>query len=185
MGEPIPFLDSSSLLQSDYSRVPSVLSTFDAVLLACLRCLRIYSFVSVACSCDPTFIAYLHGLPIVRYLDWFFRLVWCLVLCFSHSLCTDSADGSSAGSCRCLAQCCRSGGVFPKYTVFIASLGISVIACGIFALAIIFLGCACGVAFSLRMPILRLDLRLRLLALWVFAADLITGCPCVCVCVCV
>ena len=49
-------------------------------------------------------------------------------------------------------------------------------------LAIIFLGCACGVAFSLRMPILRLD-RLRLLALWVFAADLITGCPCMCVCV--
>ena len=41
--------------------------------------------------------------------------------------------------------------------------------------------CACGVAFSLRMPILHFDLRLRLLALWVFAADLIPGCPCVCV----
>ena len=41
-----------------------------------MRCLRIYSFVSVACSCDPTFIAYPHGLTIVRYLDRFFRLVW-------------------------------------------------------------------------------------------------------------
>ena len=98
-----------------------------------------------------------------------------LVLCFSRSLCTDSANGSSAGSCSCLAQCCRGGGFFPKYAVFIASLGISVIAYGIFALAIIFLGCACKVAFSLRMPNLRLALRLRLLALWVFAADLLPG----------
>ena len=86
------FLSWIRVLRFDYSRVPSVPSTFDAVLLACLRCLRIYSFVSVACSCDPTFIAYPHGLPIVRYLDWVFRLVWYLVLCFSRSLCADSAD---------------------------------------------------------------------------------------------
>ena len=81
-----------------------------------------YGLVSVACCCDPTFIAYPHGLHIVRYLDWFFRLVWYLVLCFSRSLCVNSADGSSAGSCRCLAQCCRGSGFFPKYAVFIASL---------------------------------------------------------------
>ena len=82
-------------------------------------------YVSVACSCDPTFIAYPHGLPIVWYLDWFFRLVWCLVLCFSRSLCADSADGSSSGSCHCLAQCCRGGGFSPYYLVFIAILGFS------------------------------------------------------------
>ena len=33
-----------------------------AVLPASLRCLRIFGFVSVAWSCDPTFIAYPHGL---------------------------------------------------------------------------------------------------------------------------
>ena len=124
VGEPIP-LSWIRVLRFDYSRVPS---TFDAVLLACLRCLRISCFISVACSCDPTFIAYPHGLPIVRYLDWFFRLVWCLVLCFSRSLCADSADGSSSGSCCCLARCCRGGGFFPKYAVFIAILGFSVVA---------------------------------------------------------
>ena len=48
-------------------------------------------------------------------------------------------------------------------------------------LALVFLGCVRGVAFSLRLPILRLDRRLRLLALWVFATDLITGCLCICV----
>ena len=120
-------------------------------------------------------------LPYREVPGWVFRLVWCLILCFSRTLCADSADGSSAGSCSCLVQCCRGGGFFPKYAVFIASLGIFVIAYGILALAIIFLGCACGVAFSLRMPLLRLALRLQLLALWVFAAALITGCPCVCV----
>ena len=38
-----------------------------------------------------------------------------------------------------------------------------------FSLALLFLGCACGVAFSLRMPILRLSHRPRLLALGVFS----------------
>ena len=69
----------------------------------------------------------------------------------------------------------------PKSAVFLASLGFSVLVSGIFALELIFLGCTCGVAFSLSMPILHLDHRLRLLALRVFAADLLTGCPCVCV----
>ena len=49
---------------------------------ACGVC-AFYGFVSVAWSCDPTFIAYPHGLPIVRYPCWFFRHVWYLVLCFS------------------------------------------------------------------------------------------------------
>ena len=116
------FLSWIRVLRFDYSRITSFPSTFDAVLLACLRCLRFYSFVSVACSCDPTFIAYPHGLPIVRYLDWFFKLVWCLVLCFSRSLCADSADGSSASSSRCLAQCCQGGGFFPQIRVFFLSI---------------------------------------------------------------
>ena len=33
-----------------------------AVLPASLRCLRIFGFVSVAWCCDPTFMAYPHGL---------------------------------------------------------------------------------------------------------------------------
>ena len=57
-----------------------------AVLPASLRCLRIFGFVCVAWCCDPTFIAYPHGL-----LSWgtfigFFRLVWYLVRCFSVAI---------------------------------------------------------------------------------------------------
>ena len=66
--------------------------------------------------------------------------------------------------------------LFPQIRGSLASLGISILVYGIFALAL--LGCACGVAFSLRLPVLRLVHRLRLLALWVCAADLIAGCLC-------
>ena len=80
------FLYWIRVLRFDYSRVLSVPSTFDAVLLTCLRCLRIYGLVSVACRCDPTFIAYPHGLPIVRYLDWFLGMcgIWSFVF---HGTC--------------------------------------------------------------------------------------------------
>ena len=82
-------------------------------------------FVSVAWSCDPTFIAYPHVLPIVRYPYCFFRHVWYWVLCFSCSVCADCADGSGAGagSCRCLAQCCRGGGFFPNSAFLALVLG--------------------------------------------------------------
>ena len=60
-------------------------------------------------------------------------------------------------------------------------LGISVRGLGIFALALGFPGCAGGVAFQLRLPVLRLGRRLRCLALRFFAAGLISGCPCVAV----
>ena len=80
-------------------------------------------FVSVAWSCDPTFIAYPHVLPFLRYPYWFFRHVWYWVLCFSCSVCTDCADGSGAGSCRCLAQCCRGGGFFPNSALLALVLG--------------------------------------------------------------
>ena len=100
-------------------------------------------FVSVAWSCDPTFIAYPHGLPIVSCLYWFFRHVWYLALCFSCSVCDDYTDGSSS----CLAQCCRCCGFFPKYAVFALVLGISVLGLGILAIELMFLGCAYGVAF--------------------------------------
>ena len=111
-----------------------------------------YGFVSVAYSCDPTFIAYSHSLPIVRCLYWFFRHVWYLVLCFSWSVCAACADGSCAGSC-----CCRGGGFFPNSAVFVLVLGLSVL---FKEFALVFLGCTCSVAFSLRMPLLRLGHRL-------------------------
>ena len=84
---------------------------------ACGVC-AFYGSVRVAWSCDPTLITYSHGLPVVRYLDWFFWHVGYLVLCFSRSVCVTYAAGSSAGSCNCLAQCCRGGSFFPSYTVF-------------------------------------------------------------------
>ena len=133
-------------------------------------------------AATPTLIAYPHGLPIVRYLDWFFRHVGYLVLCFSRRVCVTYAAGCSVGSCNCIAQCCRGGGFFPSYAVFLVSLGISVMVSGIFALALLFLGCACGVAFSLRIPIPLLSHRLRFAGLrGFFAADVLTGCPCGCV----
>ena len=110
---------------------------------ACGVC-AFYGFVSVAWSCDPTFIAYPHSSLIVRYPYWFFRHVWYLVLCFSCSVC---ADGSGTGSCRCLAQCCQGGGFFPNSAVFSAGFGVFLVLLRVFALALEFLGCACGVAF--------------------------------------
>ena len=61
--------------------------------------------------------------------------------------CSVCADGSCAGSCSCLAQCCRRGDFFPKSAVFAPVLGISIRVWGIFAFALEFLGCASGVAF--------------------------------------
>ena len=66
---------------------------------------------------------------------------------FLCGVCADYADGSSAGSCSCLAQCCRCDGFFPNYAVFALVLGISVLGYGIVALALLFLGCSYGVAF--------------------------------------
>ena len=63
------------------------------------------------------------------------------------SVCADYADDSSASSCDCLAQGCRCGGFFPNSAVFALVLGICVLGYGILALALLFLGCAYGVAF--------------------------------------
>ena len=51
----------------------------------------------------------------------------------------------------------------PRFFVLI--LGLSVHFKEFFVLALVFLGCTYGVAFSLRMPLLRLGHRLRWLAL--------------------
>ena len=83
---------------------------------------------------------------IVRYLYWFFRLVWYWSGVFC-SVCADCADDSSAGSCACLAQGCRCGGFFPNSAVFALVLGTSVLAYGILALPLLFLSYAYGVAF--------------------------------------
>ena len=144
--------------------------------------LHFYGFVSVAYCCDPTFIACPHGLPIVRYLYWFFRHVWYLVLCF-WGVGAAYADGSCAGSSCYLAQGCRGGGFFPNSVVFALVLGLSVLFTEFFGLVLVFLGCTCGVALSLRLPLLSLGHRLRWLDLGVFAAALLTGCTCICVCV--
>ena len=94
---------------------------------------------------------------------------WLFVLCYSCSVCAGCAAGSCAGSCRCLALCGRDGDFFPKSAVFALVLGISVCGWGIFALALEFPGCAGGVAFLLRLPVLRLGRHLRWLALRFFS----------------
>ena len=134
-----------------------------AVLPASLRCLRIFGFVSVAWCCDPTLLptltVYYREVPLLV-----FRLVWC----WSGVFCSVCADDSSAGSCASLAQGCLCGGNFPNSVVFTLVLGTSVLAYGILALPLLFLGYAYGVAFFLlRLPLLRLSLSCRLLALWI------------------
>ena len=167
------FLSWIRVLWFDYSRVPS---TFDAVLLACLRCLRISCFVSVACSCDPTFVAYPREVP---------GLVFWACVVFGPLFFPELVRRFRCRfQLRFLSLPCAvlsRWWLFPQIHGFYRYFGVFCYCLRIFALAIIFLGWACGVAFSLHLPFLRLDLRLRLLALWVFAAGLITGCPCVCV----
>ena len=50
---------------------------------------------------------------------------------------------------------------FPNSAVFALVLGLSVPFKKFFALELVFLDCTCGVAFSPRMPLLRLGHRLR------------------------
>ena len=54
---------------------------------ACGVC-AFYGFVSVAWSCNPTFIAYPHGLPIVRYPYWFLGMcgIWSCVFPVAFAL---------------------------------------------------------------------------------------------------
>ena len=113
---------------------------------ACVVC-AFYGFISVALCCDPTFFAFPHSLPIMGYLYWFFRHVLHLVLCFYWGVCAACADGSCSGSCCCLVQRCRSSGFFPNFAVFVLVMGLSVLFQEFLALALVFLGCTCGVAF--------------------------------------
>ena len=102
------------------------------------------------CQCRMVLQPHLYCLPsrftIVRYLYWLLGLcgIWSGVFC---SICADCADDSSAGSCDYLAQGCRCGGFFTNSAVFALVLGISVLAYGILALPLLFLGYAYGVAF--------------------------------------
>ena len=90
--------------------------------------------------------------------------MWYLVLCF-WGVCAACAAGSGAGSYCYLVQSCRGGGFFPNSAIFRAILGLSILFKEFFALALVFLGNTSGVAFSLRMPLLRLGHRLGWLAL--------------------
>ena len=102
------------------------------------------------CQCHMVLRPHLYCLPsrftIVRYLYWFLGLcgIWSGVF---SSVCADCADDSSTGSCDCLAQGSRYGGFFPNSAVFALVLGNSVLAYGIFALPLLFLGNAYGVVF--------------------------------------
>ena len=97
------------------------------------------------------------------------------------SVCADYADDSSAGSCDCLAQGCRCGGFFPNSAVFALVLGFSVLGYGILALALIFLGCAYGVAFLAPSTYPSLRLSPAVAGFVVFAAALLSGGPLGCV----
>ena len=90
----------------------------------------------------------------------FFRHVWYLVLCF-WDVCAAYAAGSCVGSYCYLAQGCRGGSFSPNSAVFALVLGLSVLFKEFFALELLFLGCTCGAAFSLRLPLLRLGHRRR------------------------
>ena len=71
-------------------------------------------------------------------------MYWSGVFC---SVCAGCADDSSASSCACLGQGCRCGDFFPNSAVFALVLGKFVLAYGILALPLLFLGYAYGVAF--------------------------------------
>ena len=89
----------------------------------------------------PTLTVYYREVPLLVFrLVWFWSGVFC-------SVCAECADDSSAGSCACLAQGYRCGGFFPNSAGFALVLGTSVLAYGILALPLLFLGYAYGVAF--------------------------------------
>ena len=144
-----------------------------AVLPASLRCLRIFGFVSVATPpLLPTLTVYYREVPLLV-----FRLVWY----WSGVFCSVCADDSSAGSCACLAQGCRCVGFSPDSTVFALVLGTSVLAYGILALPLLFLGYAYGVAFFDSVCLSSAYLYPAIAGLVGLAAAPISGGPCVCV----
>ena len=103
--------------------------------------LRFFQRACGVCAFLATFTVYYREVPLLD-----FRLVWYWSGVFC-SVCADCADDSSADSCVCLAQGCRCGGFFPNSAVFALVLGTSVLAYGILALPLLFLGYAYGVAF--------------------------------------
>ena len=86
------------------------------ILPTCLRCLRIFGFVGVAWCCDPTFVAYPHGLllcgPFIGFLGLCgVRPGYC---CVGDDRCDDYYADSSAS----LAQYCSCGGFYPSFAIF-------------------------------------------------------------------
>ena len=77
----------------------------------------------------------------------------------------------------CLAQGCQFGIFFPNSAVFALVLGISVLGYGILALALIFLGCAYGVAFLAPSTYPTLRPSPAVAGFVVFAAALLSGGP--------
>ena len=134
---------------------------------ACCVCAFLASSVSHGVATPPflpTLTVYYREVPLLV-----FRLVWCWSGVFC-CVCADCADDSSAGSCASLALGCRCGSFFHNSAVFTLLLGSSVLAYGILALSLLFLGYAYGVAFFAPSAYPPLISILRLLTLWVLAA---------------
>ena len=93
------------------------------------------------------------------------------------SVCADYADDPSASSCDYLVQGCRCGDFFPNSAVFALVLGFSVLGYGLLALALIFLGCAYGVAFLAPSTYPTLRQSPAVAGLAVYATALLSGCP--------
>ena len=131
-GEPIPFhgLEYFGLitLASRGFRVLSSGSSGEPAVFAQFWLRQSRMVLRPHLYCLPSRFTY-RGVPLLV-----FRLVWYLILCFFCSVCADYADGSGAGSCSCLAQCCRCGSFFPNYAVFALVLGISVLGYGFWRL---------------------------------------------------
>ena len=139
------FLSWIRVLRFHYSRITRVLST------SCGSSGEPAVFAHFWLrQCRMVLRPHLYCLPsrftIVRYLYWVLGLcgIWSGVFC---SVCADYVVDSSAGSCDYLAQGCRGGGFFPNSAVFALILGNSVLAYGILALPLLFLGYAYCVAF--------------------------------------
>ena len=114
-----------------------------AVLPMSLRCLRIFGFVSVAWYCDPTFIAYSHDLlscgPFIGF---------CGLCGVGPVFSVTFARTIPAPVLGLAFRSAAAVAVFSPIPRFFALvLGISVLAYGILALPLLFLGYAYGVAF--------------------------------------
>ena len=137
-----------------------------AVLPASLRCLRIFGFI----QCRMVLRPHLYCLPsrftIVRYLYWFLGLCGVSAV-FSVAFALITRTIPAPVLVLALRSVADVAVFFPNSTVFALVLGTSVLAYGILALPLLFLGYAYGVAFFAPSAYSPLISILRLLTLWI------------------